>query len=27
LLTLPVPQDAIYALSSGTITQIDCEPV
>ena len=27
LLTLPVPQDAIYALSGGTITQIDCEPV
>jgi broad specificity phosphatase PhoE len=27
LLTLPVPQDAIYALVGGTITQIDCEPV
>ena len=27
LLTLPVPQDAIYALSDGAITQIDCEPV
>lgn len=27
LLTLPVPQDAIYALSGGTITQIDCDPV
>ena len=27
LLTLPVPQDAIYALSGGVISQIDCEPV
>lgn len=26
LLTLPVPQDAIYALVGGTIAQIDCEP-
>lgn len=26
LLTLPVPQDAIYRLERGTITQIDCEP-
>ena len=23
----PVPQDAIFALSNGTITRIDCEPV
>ena len=27
LLTLPVPQDAIFALSGGVITQIDCELV
>ena len=26
-LAQPVPQDAIFALSNGTITRIDCEPV
>lgn len=27
MLSLAVPQDAIYALSRGAITRIDCEPV
>ncbi|WP_340646508.1 histidine phosphatase family protein [Phenylobacterium sp.] len=26
MLSLPVPQDAIYRLENGAITQIDCEP-